>query len=88
MNTVCSATNTGNRSIGAAGGTRYTASISGTNIRTVSRYCARLKSTVAVGRMARGNQTLFTSPALSTIDPAAMTTEFAKNVHARIPSIR
>ncbi len=51
-------------------------------MKTVRRNCARLKSTVPIGKMALGNATLFSSPALSTIDPVDMVAELALNVHA------
>ncbi len=51
-------------------------------------YCARLKRTVAVGRIARGNQTLLTSPPLSAIEPVDIAAELAKYVQASSPSIR
>src|SRR5262245_54839463 len=47
-----------------------------------SRYCARLNRTVAIGRIARGNRTLFTSPAPSIIDRVDMLAEVVKNDQA------
>jgi hypothetical protein len=41
-------------------------------------YWARLNSTVAVGRIARGKRTLLTSPPLSAIAPVDIITELAK----------
>ena len=37
---------------------------------------------MAIGRIARGNSTLFSSPPLSTIAPVDIAAELAKNVHA------
>ena len=88
VNTTCSARNTGNSSIGADSGTEYQSIIAGRNTDTVSRYCARLNSTVAIGRIARGKSTLFSRPALSTIAPVDIVAELAKNVHDSRPSIR
>ena len=42
----------------------------------------RLKSTVAIGRIARGNDTLFIRLPLSMIDPVDIVAELAKKVHA------
>ncbi len=88
VNTTCSARNTGNRIIGAASGTWYHSIITGRNTEIVSRYCARLNSTVAIGRIARGKSTLFSRPALSTIAPVDIVAELAKNVQESRPSIR
>jgi hypothetical protein len=43
--------------------------MAGRNTETVSTYCARLNSTVAIGRIALGKSTLLRSPELSTIAP-------------------
>ena len=88
VNTTCSARKTGNSSIGATSGTWYQSSITGRNTETVSRYCAKLNSTVPIGRIARGKSTLLSRPALSTIAPVDIVAELAKNVHDSWPSIR
>ena len=88
VKTTCSARKTGKSSIGAESGTLYQSIMAGRNTDIVSRYCARLNSTVAIGSIARGKSTLLSRPALSTIAPVDIVAELAKNVHDSWPSIR
>ena len=88
VNATCSTSTTGNSIIGPTSGILYQANINGRKTAMVRRYCAKLKSTVAIGRMARGNTTVLSRPLLSMIDAVDIMMELAKNVQASWPSIR
>jgi hypothetical protein len=62
--------------------------MTGRKTTAVSRNCARLNSTVEIGRMARGKKTLFRRPPLSTMAPVAIMVALAKKLHGRRPSMR